>query len=78
MEDKRNDFNQLANEGGLGRTGASENDQPGQTGNAQEAGGQRDISDIDQQEGQMHNGVLGGNFGEKGPGAGTGSGQDQS
>ena len=33
--------------------------QPGQTGQSQ-----RDISDVDQQEGTMNNGELGGNFGE--------------
>lgn len=61
MDTNRNNQQEQNDQGGTGRT-ANNGKNTGSQQN-QPAGQQRDISDVDQQEGDMNNGELGGNLG---------------
>ncbi|MBD0367075.1 MAG: hypothetical protein ICV53_13355 [Flavisolibacter sp.] len=70
MEENKNKVTEEVKEGGIGRAPSASQQEEGQkfggsaTGNPKEKK-ERDISDIDQQEGSMNNGMLGGNFNEE-------------
>lgn len=57
MQENRKDNEQRGGQEGAGRLNDARQEQ-GASGNA----GGRDISEVDQQEGDMNNGTLGGNF----------------
>ncbi|HEY0067266.1 MAG TPA: hypothetical protein VGB46_07885 [Flavisolibacter sp.] len=69
MQENRKDNEQRGGQEGAGRLNDEARQDQGASGNA----GGRDISEVDQQEGDMNNGTLGGNF-EQDPGT-TGSEQ---
>lgn len=56
---KKDNTQEESTKGGVGRTAGSNAHE--ETSNKEG----RDISEIDQQEGDMHNGTLGGNFGKE-------------
>lgn len=58
MQENRKDNEQRGGQEGAGRL----NDETRQEQNASGSAGGRDISEVDQQEGNMNNGTLGGNF----------------
>ncbi len=60
MEANRTNAQNTGNQGGAGRTDKQDAGQQKQ--GAPGEGRVRDISEIDQQEGNMHHGTLGGNF----------------
>ena len=65
MQTNRNQASGQSNQGGRRKVDSVEQNQQGQqysNGKDQDRKEVRDISDIDQQEGNMNNGTLGGNF----------------
>jgi hypothetical protein len=69
MQENRKDNEQRGGQEGAGRLNNDTRQEQDASGNA----GGRDISEVDQQEGDMNNGTLGGNF-DQDPGT-TGSEQ---
>ena len=69
MEENKNKVTEEVQEGGVGRLNSASQQEEGQRFGSKSVEGQigkqvRDISDIDQQEGNLNNGTLGGNFDE--------------
>jgi hypothetical protein len=69
MQENRKDNEQRGGQEGAGRLNDDTRQEQGASGST----GGRDISEVDQQEGDMNNGTLGGNF-DQDPGT-AGSGQ---
>ncbi len=66
MQENKSNVTQDVKEGGIGRTHAATE---GGEHQQEQENNKRDISEIDQQEGTMNNGTLGGNFDTSGSSA---------